>query len=128
MATNFRPPKQKELTEKETISDYMKWQANILFHLSTCNDFAPYLAAEWQKPSVANRGLTDDVAPIPANERKTAVQKDIVLSRMLGFISQFAPSLLRHDTETKYQFCMDLAKDSKALQLRTIGSKLLEFA
>ena len=39
----------------------------------------------------------DDADPIPANERKTAAQKNIHLERMLGLVAQFSPSLLRND-------------------------------
>ena len=92
MATNaFRPPKQRELTEHETITSYAKWQSNILFHLSQCNEFAPYLEAEWGKQSVPQRGFTDDADTVAAATRKTAAQKKIVLERMLGLVAQHAP-------------------------------------
>ena len=45
--------------------------------------------------SVANHDLTDDAAK--AANRKTAVQKSIVLDCMLGIIAQFAPSLLGNE-------------------------------
>ena len=96
---NFRPPKQWVLTESETITSYANWHTNILYHLSLCNDFAPYLETEWSKQQVANRGFVDDteaVQPVEAN-RKTAVQKKIVLNRILGIVAQFAPPLLRNE-------------------------------
>ena len=100
-ANSFRPPKQWALTENETITDYAKWQSNILYHLSLCNEFAPYLDATWGTASVANHGLADDPAPAadqPANpDRKTAVQKSLILDRMLALIAQFAPSLLNKE-------------------------------
>ena len=98
---NFRPPPPKQwvLTESESITSYANWHTNILYHLSLCNDFAPYLETEWSKQQVANRGFVDDteaVQPVEAN-RKTAVQKKIVLDRMLGIVAQFAPPLLRNE-------------------------------
>ena len=53
------------------------------------------LKERWSPQSVQNRGLTDD--PSEANNRKAAVQKKIMLERMLGLIAQFAPSLLRNE-------------------------------
>ena len=91
----FRPPKQWSLTESETITSYANWQSNMLYHLSLCNDFAPFLEGNWSSQTVQNRGLVDD--PPDAPNRKTAVQKKITLERMLGLIAQFAPSLLRND-------------------------------
>ena len=58
----FRPPPPRILTEKETFSSFLSWQSNIQFYLSTNNDFAPYLATEWSKASVANHGFADDAA------------------------------------------------------------------
>ena len=97
MADRFKPPKQWVLTENETISSYSNWQSNMLYNLSLCNDFAPFLETQWQKHGIQHRGLTDDGEDVVANERKTAVQKKIVLERMLGLIAQFTPSLLRND-------------------------------
>ena len=61
-ANSFRPPKPRELTENETITSYAKWQSNVLFLLSQCNDFAPFLETEWEKDNVAQRGFTDDAS------------------------------------------------------------------
>lgn len=97
MSTNFRPPKQWVLSESETITSYANWQSNMLYHLSLCNDFSPFLETEWGKQPTANRGLTNDGDEVPLANRKTAVQKKIVLERMLGLIAQFAPSLLRNE-------------------------------
>ena len=95
MADHFRPPKQWSLTENETITSFANWQSNMLYHLSLCNDFSSFLEGDWLPQSVQNRGLTDD--PVGADNRKTAVQKKIMLERMLGLIAQFAPSLLRNE-------------------------------
>jgi len=96
---SFRPPKQWVLTENETITSFANWQSNIIYHLSLNNEFAPFIepTATWQKQSVLNRGLTNDPNTVAENERKTGTQKNIILERMLGLISQFAPSLLRSD-------------------------------
>ena len=99
MAGSFKPPKQWVLSEHETITSFASWQSNILYHLSLNNEFAQFLDDDvtWQKKSVANRGLAADGDPVPAAERKTGAQKNIVLERMLGLIAQFSPSLLRND-------------------------------
>ena len=67
--------------------------------MSLNNEFSPYLEATWQKKSVsvANRGYTDDDDTVEAAVRKTAVQKCLILERMLGIVAQYSPSLLRND-------------------------------
>ena len=97
MANTIRPPKPRQLHENETITSFASWKSNILYHLSLNNEFAAFLDATWEKASVANRGLLGDGDPTPANERKTAAQKNIQLERMLGLVAQFAPSLLRNE-------------------------------
>ena len=99
MATTFRPPKQWTLSEEETITSFASWQSNLCYHLSLCNDFAPFLANAftWGKSSVTNRGLQDDPNDVAADVRKTAAQKSIQLERMLGLIAQFSPSLLHNE-------------------------------
>ena len=98
MAVTFRPPKAWVLHEDETITSFANWQSNIKYHLSTNNEFARFIEPSftWRKASIANRGLTDDVDPVPENIRKTALQKNTVLEQMLGIIAQFVPSLLRN--------------------------------
>ena len=93
----FRAPKQWTLTETETITTFYNWQSNLQYHLSTANEFAPYLETEWQPKTVANRGLVNDGEAVPEADRKTAVQKNIILERMLGLVAQFVPPLLRSD-------------------------------
>ena len=98
MAANaFRPPKQWSLTENESVTSYANWQSNLLYHLSLCNEFTPFLETEWSAKPTANRGLQGDPDTVAAATRKTAAQKAIILERMLGLIAQFAPSLLRKD-------------------------------
>ena len=96
-ANTFRPPKQWPLTENETITSFANWQSNLLYHLSLCNEFAPYLETVWAAKHVANHGLVGDDDTVAVGDRKTAAQKAIILDRMLGLIAQFAPSLLRKD-------------------------------
>ncbi len=93
----FRVPKMEHLLENTTITDFVKWQNNALYNLSLNNHWAAFLDTEWQKKSVANHGLEADVEPVAENLRKTAAQKAIQLDRMLGYIAQFAPSLLHND-------------------------------
>ena len=99
MATTFRPPRPWVLTETESITSFANWQSNIQYYLSLNNEFSPYLEATWQKKSVsvANRGYTDDDDTVEAAVRKTAVQKCLILERMLGIVAQYSPSLLRND-------------------------------
>ena len=93
----FRPPKPWTLTENETITSYHSWHSNLLYHLSICNEFAPYLEIEWAAQPTANRGLQNDGETVAAADRKTAVQKAIILERMLGMIAQYCPPLLKKD-------------------------------
>ena len=73
--------------------------------MSLNNEFAEFIDPEftWSKQSTTNRGLQVDGADsgIAANARKTAVQKNIQLERMLGLIAQFAPSLLHNEIVKK---------------------------
>ena len=88
----FRPPKPWQLTESETINTFANWKSNVLYNLSLNNEFAPFLDSEWAKKSVSNRGLQSVTV---GEVTKTAVQRAILLDRMLGLIVQFVPSLLR---------------------------------
>ena len=99
MAVSFRPPRPWVLTEEETINSFANWQSNLKYYLSLNDEFAPYLTSEWQKSSTPNHGLRSDAADAP--NRKTAVQKAIILDRMLGIIAQYSPSLLRNDITKK---------------------------
>ena len=69
----------------------------ILYHLSFLNDFAANLDSEWGEQSVPNRGFSNDGQDVLQADRKTAVQRKIILERMSGLIAQFAPSLLRNE-------------------------------
>ena len=97
-SSGFRAPRQWVLKDTETINSFANWKSNCLFHLSLSNEFAPFLDVEWSKASVANHGFANDGNEVEdATKRKTAVQKSIILDRMLGLIAQYAPSLLRND-------------------------------
>ena len=103
-STSFKAPRCTELQEKIiTITDYAKWQSCLMFNLCSVNAYAPFLESEvvWSKSSVANRGLVSDANTVPAETRKTAVQKNAVLEQMLGLVAQYAPSLLRNDIMKK---------------------------
>ena len=54
-----------------------------------------------QRQLTANHALVDDGDEVEAANRKTAIQKNITLERMLGLIAQFVPSLLRNDVIKK---------------------------
>ena len=77
------------------MASFADWQSNILYHLSLCNDLAPFFESNWSSQTVANTGLTDD--PLDTRSGETAFQKKIILERMLGLIAQFAPSLLGNE-------------------------------
>ena len=97
----FRAPKQWTLSENETITSFYNWQSNLLYHLSQTQEFTIFLEHEWAAKATANRGLVDDGDEVEAANRKTAIQKNITLERMLGLIAQFVPSLLRNDVIKK---------------------------
>ena len=118
MATTFRPPRQWVLTEEESINSFANWQSNLKYYLSLNDEFAPYLTSNWQKSSVANHGLADDAEGANA---KTAVQKAIVLDRMLGIVAQYSPSLLRNDISKK---STSLDTYPKVLFFPTVGDQL----
>lgn len=88
-----RAPKQWVLSKIENITSFENWRHNLVYTLSLDQSFAPYLEATWQKKSATNptRGLQDDVGPIPAADRKTAVQKNVTLELMLGMVATYCP-------------------------------------
>ena len=91
----FRHPKPWSLKDKETITGFESWKSNVLYNLSLNNEFATFLEGEWGAASVANHGFQDD--PPDQLARKTAVQKSILLDRMLGLVAQYVPDLLRNE-------------------------------
>ena len=97
----FKPRKLEALTENETISSFASWKQNLEFQLASCDNFAPLIAPDfnWKLASVTNRGLEDDQAG--ANNFKTAVQKKIMLDKMIGLIVGFCPEIIRLEIERK---------------------------
>ena len=98
MATNktrFRAPSPWVIKEEANITDFANWQSNLNYYIGENDDYAPYLEATWSKASVRNRGFTDDATGV--ENRKTAVQKKLIVDQMLGIVAQYSPSLLRND-------------------------------
>ena len=102
--TSFKSRKLVELTENESISSFASWKQNLMFHLASCNQFAPFMAIDstWRTASVPNRGLTDDTGA----SGKTAEQKVIILDHMLGLIVSYCPEVIRLEIQRK---CTSLA-------------------
>ena len=111
----FRPPKPWQLTESETINSFANWKSN----LSLNNEIAQFLDSEWAKKPVANRGLQ---AVTTGNDTKTAVQKAIVLERMLGLVAQFVLG----NNKKIYLTFMNIEQIEKTLLLHCQRSEFLE--
>ena len=96
---NLRALRCWELQESITITDFAKWQSCLEFNLVSFGIYEAFLKsdASWSKVSVTNRGLTGDPETVAENSRKTALQKNALLTQMLGIIAQYSPSLLRND-------------------------------
>ena len=77
------------------MTSFADWQSSILYHLSLCNDLAPFIGGNWSSQTVANTGLTDD--PPDTHGAEATFQKKIILERILGLIAQFALSLLGNE-------------------------------
>ena len=96
MANSYRAPKQRELTESETLQTFEAWRQNLIFQLKADQQFAPYFTAgtTWLRKTrgAPNRGYTDDA---DRENGKTAAQKVASLELMLGQIANFAPILSR---------------------------------
>ena len=98
MAT-ARAPKQWPLTKNETVTSFESWRQNLIYILSLDINFTPFLSdgVTWQKKTAATptRGLVDDVAPIPADQRKSATMKNTHLDLMLGQIANYCTVIAR---------------------------------
>ena len=96
MANSYRAPKQRELSESETLQTFESWRQNLIFQLKADQQFAPYFTAgtTWLRKTrgAPNRGYTNDA---DLENGKTAVQKVASLELMLGQIANFAPILSR---------------------------------
>ena len=88
-----------QLTRNETITSFEHWRQNLIYVLTLDPLFAPFLAdgTTWQRKTAGNRnrGLQDDVAPVPAEYRRTAVEKNASLDVMLGQIANACPVIAR---------------------------------
>ena len=94
----IRAPKQWQLTKSETVTSFESWRQNLIYTLQLDRKFAPFIEAEWQKKTFdnPNRGLTNDAAPIPADDRLTAVQKSATLDLMLGMVANYCTVISRN--------------------------------
>ena len=94
-----RAPKQWCLTKVETVNSFKNWKQNLSYVLSLHPNFASFLVpgTTWLKKSKnnPNRGFTNDAAPIPESQRRTAAQKVTHLELMLGQIANYCPVISR---------------------------------
>ena len=99
----IRSRRLERLTEKETISSFSSWKQNLEFQLTTCKEFAPFLAVgvTWSSSKVNYRGLTDDGEDVAAASRKLAVQKHGALDHMIRLISSYCPEHIQSEIERK---------------------------
>lgn len=132
MAT-ARAPKQWALTKHETITSFENWRQNLEYTLSLDVNFSHFLTpgATWLKKSrdAPFRGFVDDGEAVPAEHRRTAVQKSAQLELMLGQIANFCPVIARN-TITKSS--TSLATIWQHIRLhygfQTSGAHFLDFA
>ena len=126
----FRPPKQRVLTKHETIASYEVWQSNLVYHLSTEDDFKRFLddgELVWKSTKAVNRGFADDKAPIPADDRLTAVQKSGILDRLLGQIANYCPVLTRSIITKKCLSFNEVWQSIRAhYNFQSVGSRVLD--
>ena len=89
-------------SQKMRVTSFESWRQNLIYILSLDINFMPFLSdiATWQKKTAANptRGLADDVAPIPADQRKSATLKNTHLDLMLGQIANYCTVIARSTT------------------------------
>lgn len=87
------------MTENETIASVNSWQQNLAFHIASCDDFAPFIEAEWKTKSVRNRGLTDDEEG--ATPKRTAAHKCTFLNHLHGLVVSYSPENIRLEIDRK---------------------------
>ncbi|XP_078384150.1 LOW QUALITY PROTEIN: uncharacterized protein LOC144666624 [Oculina patagonica] len=108
MSSN-RAPKQWCLSKNETLTSFESWKQNLLYTLSLDSNFASFLAegSSWLKKTRASplRGFTNDGEPVPAAQRRTAIQKVNMLELMLGQIANYCPIISRN-TIVKNSTCI----------------------
>ena len=78
--TTFKAPKPYKLLKVETITSFETWKHNQLYNIQSAE---------------ANRGLTDDADTIAAPDRKSSVQKCVVLNMLLDQIASWCPFISR---------------------------------
>ena len=95
---SFKARKLEELTENESISSFTAWKQNVMFHLASCESFAPFIGRNvvWGTSSVENRGLQDDTVG-----GKSAEVKAVLLEHMIGLIAGYCPQTIRLEIERK---------------------------
>ena len=94
---SFKARKLEELTENESISSFTAWKQNVMFHLASCESFAPFIGRNvvWGTSSVENRGLQDDTVG-----GKSAEVKAVLLEHMIG-LRQLDTALRQSDWKLK---------------------------
>ena len=96
-ANNYRAPKQRELTENESLQTFESWRQNLVFQLRSDTQFTPFFAPAltWtrKRRGLDNRGFQND--PDDAENPLTAAQKTTRLELMLEQIANFAPVVSR---------------------------------
>ena len=103
LRSSIRSCRLERLTETETISSFNSWKQNMEFQLTTCAEFAPFLARNvtWRPSKVPYRGLEDDGDDVTEANRKPAVQKHGVLDHMIRLISSYCPEHIQSEIERK---------------------------
>lgn len=128
-----RAPKQWVLTKSETINSFESWKENLVYTLSLDPNFSGFLidGVTWGKKSKANplRGFTNDVAPIPVDDRRTAAQKVSHLELMLGQIANFCPVISRNSIVKSSTSISNIWQSIRLhFGFQTTGGHLLDFA
>ena len=101
MSQTYRAPKQKELTESESLQSFEAWRQNLCYQLKSDENFRPLFnnGVTWTRKTKrdASRGFVDDTAETvtDAAKRKTANQKAEILDLLLEQIANFAPIVSR---------------------------------
>ena len=88
-------PKQRILTENETVTTFENWKNTMLFQITLDPKFARFVDSEdlstWSKVKVLNRGFVNDKEGVDANIKMSAVAKAASLQILLGSLAHYAP-------------------------------------
>ena len=128
-----RAPKQKQLTEDETITSFESWRQNLRYVLSLDPSFTDFLAegTQWAPQSRRDplRGFVDDGDDVAIRVRRTARQKVIALEMMLGQIANWC-TIISRDTIVKHSTCLsDVWQAIRThFNFQTSGAHFLDFA